>query len=52
MKTEKSERLGMTSYAKHKYDTIMGAINKKKEIKKEFEDYLNNSCDKYKEDKK
>lgn len=47
----KTERPGATRYAKHKYDTIMGAIDKKKEIKKEFEDYLNNSCERYKEGK-
>ena len=36
----------------HSIDTIMKGLERKEEVKKEFQDYLNNSCDVWKRKEK
>ena len=44
------EKTGMSDYARNKFDTFMRGIKRREEIKKEFQDYLNNSCDRLREE--
>lgn len=38
-------------YGSKSYVAMVLGLKRKEEVKKEFQDYLNNSCDKYKENK-
>ena len=42
----------MSKYAENMRKTMRISARRKKEIKKEFQDYLNNSCDRLREEKK
>ena len=46
------ETVGSRKWRKYKYDVVVQSMKRKEEVKKEFQDYLNNSCDVWKRKEK